>query len=154
MKEYNFLLVGAGLFNAALGRKLANAGYKCLIIDKRDHIGGNCYTERIYNIDVHIYGPHIFHTNNKLTWEFANRYAEFIPFQLNTKANYKGTIYSLPFNMNTYYELFGTKTPEEANKIIHNEIQEYLSNYSYYITNLEEHAIAQVGKTIYNKLIK
>lgn len=84
MKEYNFLLVEAGLFNAALGRKLTNAGYKCLIIDKRDHIGGNCYTERTYNIDVHMYGPHIFHTNNKLTWEFANRYAEFVPYQQHT----------------------------------------------------------------------
>ena len=149
MKKYNFLLVGAGLFNITLGRKLTNAGYKCLIIDKRNHIGGNCYTERKHNIDVHVYGPHIFHTSNKQVWNFVNKYAEFIPFQLNTKANYNGCIYSLPFNMNTFYELFGVCSPKSASELIADEIVKNDNP-----QNLEEQALSLVGKTIYETLIK
>lgn len=154
MKHYNFLLVGAGLFNIVLARKLTNNGYKCLIIDKRSHIGGNCYTERKFNIDIHMYGPHIFHTSDKEIWDFANSYGEFESFQLNVKANYNGEIYSLPFNMNTFYELFKSYHPKHAYDIINKEIQEYLNTHSCYITNLEEYAISKVGKTIYDKLIK
>ena len=149
MKDYDFLLVGAGLFNIVLGRKLTNFGYKCLIIDKRNHIGGNCYTEERYSIDVHMYGPHVFHTNNKKIWNFINKYSEFIPYQLNIKANYKGKIYSLPFNMNTFYELYHVNNPFDANEKLKKDLVEYKTP-----KNLEEQALSQVGKKIYKTLIK
>lgn len=149
IQKYDYLFVGAGLYSIVASRLLTNKGYKCFIIDKRNHIGGNCYTERIFNADVHVYGPHIFHTSDKNVWTFANKYAEFVPFQLNTKANYHGNIYSLPFNLNTFNELFMVSNPIDAKKIIKKDI---IKNDN--PQNLEEQALSQVGRTIYETLIK
>lgn len=145
-----FLVVGCGLSGIVISRLLTNSGHYCYIIDERNHIGGNCFTLR-YNkdTDIHVYGPHIFHTPNKEVWDFVNKYDEFLPFQLNVKANYKGKIYSLPFNMNTFHELFNINLPSEAYRIIEKDIELYDNP-----KNLEEQAISQVGKTIYNTLIK
>jgi len=147
-KKYDYLIVGCGLFGATFARLAADEGKSCLIIDKRNHIAGNCYTENIEGINVHSYGPHIFHTNNKVVWDFVNRFAEFNNFILSPKANYRGKLYSLPFNMNTFYEMWGTKTPDEARKVI--DRQKFKGNPK----NLEEQALSLVGKDIYKKLIK
>lgn len=146
--QYDYLIVGCGLFGTTFARLVTDAGKKCLIIDKRNHIAGNCYTENIDGINVHKYGAHIFHTSNKKVWEFVNRFAEFNNFVNSPKALSNGKLYSLPFNMNTFYELWGTKTPAEAKDIL--DKQRYVGP----ILNLEQQALSLVGSDIYHTLIK
>ncbi len=152
MKEhYDVLLVGAGLFNATLAYHFIKADKSVLVIEKRPHIAGNCYTERIHNIDYHKFGSHVFHAANKKTWDFITQFGEFNTFQLNTIANYKGKIYNLPFNMNTFHQLYGVVTPEEAQNKIREESEQYHVDNP---KNLEEQAINLVGRTVYETLIK
>lgn len=145
---YDYLIVGAGFFGSVFARLATDAGKKCLVIDSRHHIGGNAYTEKHGNIDVHCYGPHIFHTNDDRIWEFVNKFTKFNNFVLNVKAFRHGRMYSLPFNMNTFHEIWGCTTPEQAKKII--DSQKFQDT----PTNLEEQALSQVGKEIYELLIK
>lgn len=151
MKKYDYLIVGAGLYGAIFAHEMKKRGKKCLVIDKRNHIGGNIYTEEIENINVHKYGAHIFHTSNKEVWKYINQFAEFNNYINSPIANYKGEIYNLPFNMNTFNKLWGVKTPTEAREKI--EIQKKEYNFEN-PNNLEEQAISLVGKDIYTKLIK
>lgn len=146
--KYDYLFVGCGLFSATLANLLHNKN--CLIIDKRDHIGGNIYTECKDNINIHVYGPHVFHTNSKEIWDYINQFAEFKRFTLQTIANYNNELYNLPFNMNTFHEMWPeVSTPKEAkDKII------LQSNQIVSPKNLEEQALSLVGKDIYEKLIK
>jgi len=151
-KEYNYLIVGAGLFGSVFAHEMTKKGKKCLIIEKRNHIAGNIFTEKIEGINVHKYGAHIFHTSDKKIWDYVNSFAEFNRFTNSPIANYKGKLYNLPFNMNTFYQLWGVKTPEEAKKKIEEQREEYA-----HITepkNLEEQALVLGGKDIYEKLIK
>lgn len=150
-QHYDILLVGAGLFNAVLAYHFIKQGKSVLVIEKRNHIAGNCYSERKDNIDVHTYGPHVFHCDNKRVWDFVNQFGDFNTFQLNTIANYKGKIYNLPFNMNTFHQLYGVVTPEEAQNKIREESEQYHVDNP---KNLEEQAINMVGKTMYETLIK
>ncbi|MCR5704269.1 MAG: UDP-galactopyranose mutase [Eubacterium sp.] len=150
MKKYDFLVVGSGLFGAVCAQKLKQAGKQVLVIDKRSHIGGNVYTEKIEGIHVHQYGAHIFHTNNKEVWEYVNRFVEFNRFTNSPVANYKGELYSLPFNMYTFNQMWGVVTPEEAAQKIEEQRKEITGEPS----NLEEQAISLVGRDIYEKLIK
>lgn len=151
MKEYDYLIVGAGLFGALFAHKAIQAGKKVLVIDKRSHIGGNLYTEKVEGINVHKYGAHIFHTSNKEVWDFVNSIVEFNRFTNSPIAYYKGKLYNLPFNMNTFYALWGTRTPEEARQKIEEQIMAaHVTNPQ----NLEEQAISLVGKDIYEILIK
>lgn len=148
---YDFLIVGAGISGVAIARILTDSGKKCLVIDRRDHIAGNVYSKAIDGIEVHQYGPHIFHTDNEDVWAFVNRFAHFNHFTYCPIANYRGELYNLPFNMNTFHELWGVNTPAEAQEII--ERQKAESS----ITdpkNLEEQAIMLVGTDIYEKLIR
>ena len=148
---YDYLIIGAGLYGAVFARQATDAGKKVLVIDKRDHIAGNVYTEKVEGIDVHRYGAHIFHTNNKEVWNYVNRFAEFNRFTNSPVANYKRELYSLPFNMYTFNKMWGVVTPEEARAKI--EEQRRAAG----ITepkNLEEQAISLVGTDIYEKLIK
>lgn len=151
MKQYDYLIVGAGLFGAVFAHEAKKAGKKCLVIDKRDHIAGNIYTENVEGINVHRYGAHIFHTNNKAVWQYVNQFAEFNRYTNSPVANYHGQIYNLPFNMNTFNKMWGVVTPAEAKAKI--EEQKAAAG----ITdpqNLEEQAISLVGTDIYEKLIK
>mgnify|MGYP006387149117 CR=1 FL=1 len=118
MNKYDFLIVGAGLYGATFARIMADSGKRCLVIDKRDHIAGNIYTENQNGINVHKYGAHIFHTNNKEIWDFVNSIVEFNRYTNCPVANYKGKLYNLPFNMNTFYQMWGVKTPAEAKEKI------------------------------------
>ncbi|MBO4241909.1 MAG: UDP-galactopyranose mutase [Clostridiales bacterium] len=148
---YDYLVVGAGLFGSVFARQMTDAGFKVLVIDKRDHIAGNIYTENVEGINVHKYGAHIFHTNDRTVWEYVGRFAEFNRYTNSPVANYKGELYSLPFNMYTFNKMWGVTTPQEAYDKI-NEQREASG-----ITepkNLEEQAISLVGKDIYEKLIK
>jgi UDP-galactopyranose mutase len=145
----DYLIVGSGFYGSICAYELNKLGYKCLVLEKRDHIAGNCYTENRDNIHIHMYGPHIFHTSNKNVWEWINQFAEFNNFILRPIANYQNTFYSLPFNMWTFNQLWGVTTPDEAKKIIHEQSKEILIP-----TNLEEQAIKLVGLEIYEKLIK
>jgi UDP-galactopyranose mutase len=146
---YDYLIVGSGLFGSICARELTNAKYKCLVIDKRNHIGGNCYTEEKNGINIHTYGPHIFHTSNKNVWEWINKFVEFNNFKLSPVANYKGELYSLPFNMWTFNKLWNVTTPEAAKAKIESQSREIDEP-----KNLEEQAIKLVGKDVYEKLIK
>jgi UDP-galactopyranose mutase len=146
---YDFLIVGAGPFGAVCARELSDLGYKVLVIDRRDHIGGNCYTQNIKGVHVHVYGPHIFHTNNKQVWDWVNRFAEFNKYRHQVVANYEGEIIPLPFNMFTFNKLWGVVKPSDAK----NKIKDQSVNVSY-VKNLEDHAIKTVGLDVYNKLIK
>lgn len=146
--SYDYLIVGAGFFGATFARAVTDQGKSCLVIDSRKHIGGNAYTEKVGSIDVHMYGPHIFHTNDDKIWEFVNRFAEFNNFRLEPKAYRNGRMYSLPFNMNTFYEMWGCTTPQQAKDII--ESQRFKGE----PTNLEEQALSLVGKDIYETLIR
>ena len=146
--NYDYLIVGCGLFGITFARLATDAGKSCLIIDKRNHIGGNCYTENIEGINVHKYGAHIFHTSNKFVWDFVNKFANFNNYINSPKAVSKGKLYSLPFNMNTFQELWGTTVPQHAKLII--ESQKFHRT----PTNLEEQALSLVGKDIYETLIK
>ena len=147
---YDFLIVGAGLFGATCARELTDAGKSCLVIDKRPHIAGNVYTEQTEGIHVHIYGAHIFHTNNKQVWDYVQRFASFNRFTNSPVANYKGELYSLPFNMYTFNRMWGIVTPEEAAANIAEQRKEITGE----PRNLEEQAISLVGTDIYEKLIK
>lgn len=144
---YDYLIVGAGLFGSVFAREATNKGYDCLVIDKRDHIGGNCYSERIDGIDVHKYGPHIFHTNSKKIWDYVNQYSDFQQYQHNVIANYHGELYNLPFNLNTFYQIFNTCNKQE----IIDRIEQ--TRFKENPTNLEEYALSLVGEEIYQKLI-
>lgn len=149
---YDYLIVGAGLFGSVCAYELKKKGKKCLVIDKRNHIGGNIYTENIQGINVHKYGAHIFHTSNKEVWEYINQFAEFNNYINQPVARYKNEIYNLPFNMNTFTKLWSDVfTPEDAKNKIEAERQD---SYTEEPKNLEEQAINLVGKTIYEKLIK
>lgn len=147
----DYLIVGAGLAGAVFAKIMTDRGYKCLVIDKRDHIAGNIYSKEIEGVEVHQYGPHIFHTDNERVWEFMNRFAEFNHFIYCPVANYKGELYNLPFNMNTFYQLWGTRTPDEAKKKIAEQVKEAGITEP---NNLEEQAIMLAGKDIYEKLVK
>ncbi|WP_298111455.1 UDP-galactopyranose mutase [uncultured Bacteroides sp.] len=151
MSSLDYLIVGTGLFGSVLAHKLHGIGKKCLIIDKRTHIGGNVYTENINGINVHKYGAHIFHTSNKQVWDYVNSLVEFNRYTNSPVANYKGKLYNLPFNMNTFYQMWGVTTPEQAAAKIAQQRQESgIVNPS----NLEEQAISLIGKDIYYTLIK
>ncbi|MNW35554.1 UDP-galactopyranose mutase [compost metagenome] len=148
---YDYLIVGAGLFGAVFAHEAGLRGKKCLVIDKRNHVGGNIRTEEIEGIQVHKYGAHIFHTNNGKIWDYVNRFAEFHRYTNSPLANYKGEIYNLPFNMNTFHKLWGVTRPEEAKLKI--EEQKNAAGIEH-PSNLEEQAISLVGTDIYSKLIK
>ena len=152
MAKYDYLIVGSGLYGSICAYELHKRGFKVLVIDKRNHVGGNVYTKEVEGINVHVYGAHIFHTSNKEVWDYINQFAEFNNFINSPLARYKNEIYNLPFNMNTFCELWkDVKTPEEAKAKIEEEKR------SYHIEepcNLEEQAINLVGPTIYEKLIK
>lgn len=149
--KYDYLIVGAGLFGSIFAHEMTKKGKKCLVIEKRDHIGGNVYTELEENINVHKYGAHIFHTNNKEVWEYINQFADFNRYTNSPVANYKGELYNLPFNMNTFYQMWGVRTPEEAKaKIDEQKEESNIENPK----NLEEQAISLIGKDIYEKLVK
>ena len=150
-KHYDYLLVGCGLFSAAFASLALKKGKKVLIIDKRNTVGGNIYTKEVEGIHVHVYGAHIFHTSYDDVWEYVNKYTKFSNYTHNVIADYKGERYHLPFNMNTFHELWGVNTKEEAEAIINKQKKE--ANIKE-ITNLEEQAISLVGLDIYNKLIK
>lgn len=150
-KKYDFLIVGSGLYGSVFANEANRNGKKCLIIDKRSHIGGNIYTEKIENINVHKYGAHIFHTNNKEVWDYVNKFAQFNRYTNSPIANYKGEIFNLPFNMNTFNKMWGVITPKEAKEKIEEQRRE---NYTEEPKNLEEQAINLVGIDIYEKLIK
>ena len=151
--ENDYIIVGCGLYGVVTARVLTNRGYKCLIIDKRAHIGGTCYSERIGMVDIHKYGPHIFHTSNKKVINFVSRYSKFDTFQLNIIADNGRKYYHLPFNMNTFLEFFGVKTPSDAKAVIDMEIKSSGID-PMNPKNLEEKAISLVGTTIYKELIK
>ena len=148
---YDYLIVGSGLFGSIFAYEANRKGKKCLVIDKREHIAGNIYTEKIEDINVHKYGAHIFHTSNKEVWNYINNFAEFNRYTNSPIARYKNEVYNMPFNMNTFNKLWGVFTPEEAKKKIEEEIKETKVNNP---ANLEEQAINLVGKTIYEKLVK
>ena len=151
MDNYDYLLVGCGLFSATFAEQATKIGKKVLIIDKRNHIGGNVYTEYKDNIHVHKYGAHIFHTDYEDVWEYINRFTKFNNFINNVIADYHGERYHLPFNMNTFKELWGVSDETSAKDIINKQIKEAnITN----ITNLEEQAISLVGTDVYTKLIK
>ena len=150
-KRYDYLVVGAGVFGAIVAWRLRRAGRRVLLIDKREHTGGNLRCERIEGIDVHRYGAHIFHTSNPRVWEFVNSLVPFRPFVNSPIANFEGRLYNLPFNMNTFYALWGVTTPEEARA----KIDEQRSEYDIAVPqNLEEQALKLVGRDIYERLIK
>jgi UDP-galactopyranose mutase len=146
---YDYLIVGAGLYGSICAHELTKKGYKVCVIENRNHIGGNCHTENKDGINIHTYGPHIFHTSNEEVWKWINQFVEFNNFSLRPVANYKGEIYALPFNMWTFNKLWGVTHPDEAKKIIDEQSSEISE-----VTNLEEQAIKLVGKDVYEKLIK
>ncbi len=151
MKAYDYLIVGAGLFGAVFAHEAKKAGKKCLVIDKRGHIGGNIYTREVEGIQVHEYGAHIFHTSNKEVWQYVNQFAEFNRYTNSPVANYKGEIYNMPFNMNTFHKLWGVVTPREARERIEQQKREYSVEEP---KNLEEQAISLVGPDVYHRLVK
>lgn len=158
MKRYDYLIVGSGLFGATFAFRARQMGKKCLVIDKRPQLGGNVYCEKIEGINVHKYGAHIFHTNNKKVWDFVTSLVEFNRYTNCPIANYKGELYNLPFNMNTFYQMWGIKTPEEAIRKINEQKEEALQKMKkdnvIEPRNLEEQALCLIGKDIYEKLIK
>ncbi|MEP2023979.1 MAG: UDP-galactopyranose mutase [Reichenbachiella sp.] len=148
---YDYLIVGAGLFGSVFAHEAKKKGKKCLIVDRRNHTGGNTFCENIEGINVHKYGAHIFHTNDKKIWDYVNQFVPFNRYTNSPVANFKGKLYNLPFNMNTFYQMWGTKTPNEAKAKIDEQVQEFGTDRP---MNLEEQAINLVGKDIYEKLIK
>lgn len=149
--KYDYLIVGAGLYGSIFAYEATKRGKKCLVIDKRHHVGGNIYTESIDNINVHKYGAHIFHTSNKKVWDYINQFAEFNNFINSPVAVYRDELYNLPFNMNTFNKLWGVITPEQAKAKIQEQIDELNIGE---INNLEEQALSLVGTDVYEKLIK
>ncbi len=150
MKQYDYLIVGSGLFGAVFANEAAKAGKSCLVLEKRSHTGGNVYCENVEDILVHRYGAHIFHTNNKEVWDYVNELAEFNRYTNSPVANFHGEMYNLPFNMNTFNKMWGVATPAEALA----KIEEQRSEIKGEPKNLEEQAISLVGRDIYEKLIK
>ena len=148
--KYDYLVVGAGFFGAVFAYEAKRQGKRCLVVDKRTHIGGNCYTEKVEGIDVHKYGAHIFHTSDEAIWRYVNQFASFNNFVNSPVANYHGEIYNLPFNMNTFSKLWGIATPAEAKA----KIEAQRGNAPAEPANLEEQAISLVGQDIYEKLVK
>lgn len=151
MKKYDYLIVGTGLFGAVFAYEMTKRGKKCLAIDKRDHIGGNIYTKEIEQIQVHMYGAHIFHTSNRDIWKYINQFAEFNHYINSPVAVYKDELYNLPFNMNTFSRLWGIRTPKEAQEKIRQQVE------ALHIKepgNLEEQALSLVGTDVYEKLVK
>lgn len=151
MSKFDYLIVGAGLFGSVFAYEATQRGKKCLVIDKRNHIAGNIYTENIEGINVHKYGAHIFHTSDKAIWEYVNRFADFNNFINSPIASYKDELYNLPFNMNTFSKMWGIKTPAEAKAIIAGQIADLNIGEP---KNLEEQALKLVGTDVYEKLIK
>ena len=151
MMKYDYLIVGSGLFGSVFAHEMTKKGKNCLIIERRDHIGGNVYTEEKEGINVHKYGAHIFHTSNKEVWNYINQFAEFNRYTNSPVANYKGELYNLPFNMNTFYQMWGVRTPQEAKAKIEEQKQESGIKEP---KNLEEQAISLIGNDIYEKLVK
>lgn len=149
MIKYNYLIVGSGFFGSICAYELNKRGYKCLVLEKRNHIGGNCYTENRDNINIHTYGPHIFHTSNEEVWKWINQFVSFNNFINTPVANYKDEIYSLPFNMWTFNKLWNITHPDQAKAIIEDQSKEIIEP-----SNLEEQAIKLVGRDVYEKLIK
>lgn len=149
-EKYDFLIVGAGFFGCICAYELNKAGYKVCVIEKRNHIGGNCYTEKRDGIDMHMYGAHIFHTSDEKIWKWINQFTKFNSYEHNVVANYKGKIYPLPFNMWTFNKLWGVVTPEEAK----NKINSQIKNITNEPANLEEQALKLLGKDLYIKLVK
>ncbi len=150
-KHFDYLVVGAGLFGAVFSREMNKRGRSCLVIDKREHVAGNIYTSLKRGIHVHEYGAHIFHTSNRKVWEYINEFADFNHFVNSPMAIYKGEIYNLPFNMNTFSKLWGVKTPDEAKA----RIKEQINDLSIDVPqNLEEQALSLAGRDVYEKLIK
>ena len=158
MKKYDYLIVGSGLFGSTFAYLATKIGKKCLVIDKRAHVGGNLYCEEVEGISVHKYGAHIFHTNNKRVWDFVNSITEFNRYTNSPVANYKGKLYNLPFNMNTFYQMWGVLTPTAAWKKIEEQRAEVVAAMKIAgiqePRNLEEQALLLVGRDIYDKLIK
>lgn len=148
--RYDYLIVGAGLYGATFARQMADAGRSCLVVDRREHIGGNAYTERVSGVMVHRYGPHIFHTNDRQIWSYVQRFAEFNRFTNSPIAYYQGRVYSLPFNMLTFNQMWGVVSPGEAYTIL--QAQRLWAPVE--PRNLEEQAISLVGQDIYEKLVK
>ena len=153
-KHYDYLIVGAGLYGAVFAHEMTKAGRSCLVIDRRDHIGGNVYTENVEGINVHKYGAHIFHTSNKKVWDYMNSFAQFNRYTNSPVARYKDELYNLPFNMNTFHALWGVVTPEEAAAKIEEQKKEAALPEGKEPSNMEEAAIQLVGKDIYEKLVK
>lgn len=149
---YDYLVVGAGLFGSVFAHEATKRGRKVLVIDRRNHVGGNIYTKRQNGIDIHMYGPHIFHTSSKRIWDYVNEFCEMIPFTNAPLANFNGEIYNLPFNMNTFYQLWGTRTPAEAKAEIESQKQKY--GVKGEPKNLEEQAVSMVGLDIYKLLVE
>lgn len=158
MKHYDYLIIGAGLFGSTFAYMAHKQGKSCLVIDKRPHLGGNLYCENIEGINVHKYGAHIFHTSNKKVWDFVNSIVEFNRYTNSPVANYKGKLYNLPFNMNTFYQMWGVTTPEEAQAKIEEQKAEAVAKMKAEGVseprNLEEQAQVLIGKDIYERLIK
>jgi UDP-galactopyranose mutase len=149
-KEYDYLIIGAGLFGSVCAHQLRLRGRRCLVIDKRNHIGGNCYTESIEGIPVHKYGGHIFHTNDITTWNYVNRLTEFNNYQHRIKVSYKNDLYSFPINLFTFYQIYGTVTHKEALE----KLQEVLPENKKEKDNLESWAISQIGYDLYKIFIE
>ena len=149
--KMSYLIVGSGLFGAVFAHEAAKAGNKVTVIEKRDHIAGNIYTKEVDGIQVHVYGAHIFHTSNKKVWDYVQQFADFNRYTNSPVANYKGHMYNLPFNMNTFSEMWGVRTPQEAMAKINEQRQEMAGKEP---NNLEEQAISLIGRDIYEKLIK
>ena len=149
--KYDYLIVGSGLYGAVFAYEMKKRGKKCLVIDKRKHIGGNIYCEDVDGIHVHKYGAHIFHTSNKKVWDYINQFAEFNNYINSPIAKYKDELYNLPFNMNTFSKMWGISTPKEAQEMIKNQIADLNITEP---KNLEEQALSLVGKDVYEKLIK
>ena len=158
MKQYDYIIVGSGLFGSVFAYKAHQAGKKCLVLEKRPHLGGNVYCECVEGINVHKYGAHIFHTSNRKVWDFVNLFVDFNRYTNSPVANYKGQLYNLPFNMNTFHQMWGVTTPEEAQEIINEQktiaLEAMRRNGIMEPRNLEEQAQLLIGKDIYDKLIK
>ena len=158
MKQYDYIIVGSGLFGSVFAYKAHQAGKKCLVLEKRPHLGGNVYCECVEGINVHKYGAHIFHTSNRKVWDFVNLFVDFNRYTNSPVANYKGQLYNLPFNMNTFHQMWGVTTPEEAQEIINEQktiaLEAMRRNGVMEPRNLEEQAQMLIGKDIYDKLIK
>ena len=158
MQEYDYLIVGAGLYGATFAHFARKQGKKCLVIDKRLQLGGNLYCECVEGINVHKYGAHIFHTNSKRVWDFVNSLVEFNRYTNSPVANYKGRLYNLPFNMNTFYQMWGVRTPAEAQAKLNEQrakaIERIQAEHIYEPRNLEEQALLLIGEDIYERLIK